>query len=155
VIRNEEPAVTNAIKQIQANYNPKILYCLVDKKINTRLVEKTNDTYSNPAPGTVVDTGLVEHAPANGNGSFDFYMVAHRATIATALPVHYFVVKNTTPMSQGQVEEFTYHLCYNYFNFMGSIKVPAAVMYAHKVANYANDLGILPSEALNCKLHYL
>jgi hypothetical protein len=100
VIRFEEPAVTDAIKSIQANYNPKILYCLVDKRINTRLVEKTNDaSYSNPAPGTVVDTGLVEHVPTNG--SFDFYMVAHRATIATALPVHYFVVKNTTTMNNG------------------------------------------------------
>lgn len=153
VIRFEEPAVTDAIKSIQANYNPKILYCLVDKRINTRLVEKNGDNYSNPAPGTIVDTGLVEHVSANG--SFDFYMVAHRATIATALPVHYFVVKNTTDMSNGKVEEFTYHLCYNYFNFMGSIKVPAAVMYAHKVANYANDLAILPNDVLNCNLHYL
>jgi hypothetical protein len=127
----------------------------VDKKINTRLVEKNNDSYSNPAPGTVVDTGLVEHSPQSGNGSFDFYMVAHKATIATALPVHYFVVKNTTTMNQNQVEEFTYHLCYNYFNFMGSIKVPAAVMYAHKVANYANDLAILPSDRLCTNLHYL
>ena len=25
---------------------------------------------------------------------------------------------------------------------MGSIKVPAAVMYAHKIANYANDLSM-------------
>ena len=82
-------------------------------------------------------------------------MIAHNATIATALPVHYFVVKNTTAMNQGEVEEFTYHLCYNYFNFMGSIKVPGAVMYAHKVANYANDLGILPSEGLAGNLHYL
>jgi hypothetical protein len=82
-------------------------------------------------------------------------MVAHRATIATALPVHYFVVKNTTAMSPQEVETFTYHLCYNYFNFMGSIKVPGAVMYANKVANYANDIGVLPSEALATNLHYL
>ena len=61
----------------------------------------------------------------------------------------------TTTMNQNQVEEFTYHLCYNYFNFMGSIKVPAAVMYAHKVANYANDLAILPSDRLCTNLHYL
>ena len=82
-------------------------------------------------------------------------MVAHKATIATALPVHYFVVKNTTTMNQNDVETFTYHLCYNYFNFMGSIKVPGAVMYAHKVANYANDLKVLPSETLSTNLHYL
>ena len=65
-------------------------------------------------------------------------MVPHKATIATALPVHYYVAKNTTPLTNQQVEEFTYHLCYNYFNFMGSIKVPGSVIYAHKIANYAH-----------------
>jgi hypothetical protein len=82
-------------------------------------------------------------------------MVAHKATIATALPVHYFVVKNTTNMNQNQVEEFTYHLCYNYFKFMGSIKLHAAVMSAQKVANYATDFAILPSDRLCTNLHYL
>jgi hypothetical protein len=28
-------------------------------------------------------------------------------------------------------------------------------MYAHKVANYANDLAILPSDRLCTNLHYL
>jgi argonaute-like protein implicated in RNA metabolism and viral defense len=98
---------------------------------------------------------LTEFGSSLGNGSFDFYMIAHKATIATALPVHYFVVKNTTNLTNAEVETFTYHLCYNYFNFMGSIKVPAAVMYANKVANYAHELGILPSNALETYLHYL
>lgn len=136
----------------QAGYKPKLLYTFVDKRINTRFAEKCGDDYANPAPGTVVDTGLVEH-PANG--TFDFYMVPHKATIATALPVHYYVAKNTTTLTNHQVEEFTYHLCYNYFNFMGSIKVPGSVMYAHKIANYAHDLDIIPSDLLNMNLHYL
>jgi hypothetical protein len=38
---------------------------------------------------------------------------------------------------------------------MGSIKVPGAVMYAQKIANYAHDLGIKPNEALCGNLHYL
>ena len=33
----------------------------------------------------------------------------------------------------------TYHQCYSYFGFMGPIKVPAAVMYAHKLAYYTLD----------------
>ena len=86
-------------------------------------------------------------------------MIAHRATIATALPVHYYVVANRTNMSKEQVELFTYHLCYNFFNFVGTIKVPAAVMYAHKIANYAHDIlmsaNLLPSDELACNLHYL
>ena len=79
------------------NYKPQILDTLVDKRINTRFTEKRGDEYQNPAPGTVVDQGLVEH-PGN-QASFDFYMIAHKATIATALPVHYYVVANRTNMT--------------------------------------------------------
>jgi hypothetical protein len=141
------------IQNFAPNYRPQILYTLVDKRINTRLTEKRGDTYENPAPGTVLDQGLVENPGTKD--SFDFYMIAHRATIATALPVHYNVVSNRTSMTKEQIEQFTYHLCYNFFNFMGSIKVPAAVMYAHKIANYAQDIAVIPNEGLADKLHYL
>lgn len=133
----------HTIKNFSAGYSPQIIFTLVDKKINSRFTELRNDEYQNPAPGTVVDQGLVENAFSKE--SFDFYLIAHRATIATALPVHYHVVANRSNLSKEQIEELTYHLCYNFFNFMGSIKVPAAVMYAHKVANYAHDI-TMPSE---------
>jgi len=43
------------------NYAPKIMYCFVDKRITHRLFEKANGNgYVNPAPGTCIDTGLVE-----------------------------------------------------------------------------------------------
>ena len=67
-------------------------------------------------------------------------MIANRGTIGTSAPVHYFVVANKTKMTKDQVETFTYHLCYNYFNYAGSIKVPSAVMYAKKLANYAYEM---------------
>lgn len=86
---------------------------------------------------------------------FDFFLIPHKATVATALPVHYKVVHNTTGFKKTDLETLTYHLCYNYFNFAGSIKVPAACMYAHKVANYAHDIDVLPNEKLADFLHYL
>ncbi len=67
-------------------------------------------------------------------------MIAHKGTIGTAAPVHYYVVSNKTKLSRDQIETFTYHLCYNYFNWGGSIKVPAAVMYAKKLANYTYEI---------------
>ena len=67
---------------------------------------------------------------------FDFYMIPHHASIATARPVHYIVAKNDGNLSKRKIEQFTYSMCYSYFNFGGSIKVPASVMYAHKIAQY-------------------
>jgi len=108
----------------------------------------------NPAPGTVVDTSLVEHQYSDD--FFDFYLIPHKATIATALPVHFKVVYNTTKYDQKQIQEYTYHQCYNYFNFMGSIKVPASVMYAHKLATHKEKLKKLDNHVrLNDTLYYL
>jgi hypothetical protein len=82
--------VTSIIQGYSPNYKPEIIYTLVNRRINTRFTEKRRDEYHNPAPGTVVDSGLVEHP--GDQSSFDFYMIAHKETIATARPVHYHVV---------------------------------------------------------------
>ena len=75
-------------------------------------------------------------------------MIANKATLGTAAPVHYYVVSNKTKLTRDQIESFTYHLCYNYFNYAGSIKVPAAVMYAKKLANYTFEI-MHPSASSN------
>jgi hypothetical protein len=129
------------------------LYVFVTKNISTRLFEKVNGEVINPAPGTLVDTGIVE---SDGKDTYDFYMIANdNPRTATALPVHYTVAMNTTGMSKQEVEEITYQQCYSYQGFGGPIKVPASVKYAEKLANYANDVAITPNEALGHKLHYL
>ena len=75
--------------------------------------------------------------------------------MATALPVHFNVVHNSTSLSKEQIETTTYHLCYNYVNFCGIIKVPAPVMYAQKIANYANDNKVKPNPKLASFMHFL
>jgi len=59
VLEQEVYPLTEAIKGFSQNYNPKVLFCMVDKRVSHRLCENGNG-YMNPAPGTVVDTGLVE-----------------------------------------------------------------------------------------------
>ncbi len=143
----------NAMTSFTQGYKPKILYCLIDKKISHRLFDKDSQgNFKNPGPGTVLDTGLVEN---DGDVVFDFLMIPHHATIATALPVHFDVAYNSTGMKKNDVEILTYHLCYGYANFCGSVKVPAACKYAEKLVNYAHDLKIKPNERLSLNLHYL
>lgn len=108
----------------------------------------------NPPEGTVVDKDLVELDEKSNE--FDFYMIPHHASIATARPVHYIVGKNDGPLPKKTIEQFTYAMCYNYFNFGGSIKVPCSVMYAHKIANYCFELKTTAiPESLANNLHYL
>jgi hypothetical protein len=46
--------IRNAIKKFDINYNPKILYILVNKNNITRFFKITNDDEKNPKEGTVV-----------------------------------------------------------------------------------------------------
>lgn len=47
---------------------------------------------------------------------------------------------------------FTYALCYNYYNWADSIKIPAPCMLADKIAIYRSEIGNIPS---NMDLHKL
>lgn len=124
------------------------------------MFEKVNGNVINPAPGTLVDKGIVEK---DGDKIFDFFMISNNnPKTATALPVHYSVAINTTDMTKTEIEEFTHHQCYNYYGFGGPIKTPACVKYAQKLAAYTHDNGFslknkttVPNEALGNRLHYL
>ena len=95
---------------------------------------KSGNDCLNPGNGTVIDSTVVE---VQGDTIFDFYMIPHKTTGATAKPVLYKSVYNTTGLTKDQIETSTYHLCYNYFNSAGPIKVPMVCMYAHKICTYA------------------
>ena len=111
----------------------------MNKRITTRFFEKQSGGVINPGKGTVLDKTIVKN---DGPKIFDFFMVANEnPTSATALPVHYEVAINTTSLNRMDIEKLTYHQCYGYYGFSGPIKVPASVMYAHKIAYYAYDNG--------------
>lgn len=48
-----------AIKGYAPNYDPKILYMFINKRITTRFFEKLSDGVINPGPGTLVDSTIV------------------------------------------------------------------------------------------------
>jgi hypothetical protein len=140
VLEVELGKMTEAIQSYKAGFAPKILYVFVNKETNARFFEQSGQNVLNPPEGTVVETDLVEFDEKAKE--FDFYMIPHHASIATARPVHYIVAKNDGDLPRKTIEQFTYTMCYNYFNFGGSIKVPSSVMYAHKIANYCYELKV-------------
>lgn len=74
--------IVKYLEGFSKGYHPRLLYCLVNRKISHRLFAKGqgNDVL-NPGPGTVVDTALIE---LQGDNIFDFFMIPHNATVATA-----------------------------------------------------------------------
>jgi len=59
------------------------------------------------------------------------------------MPVHYFATINESEdLTKEAVENLTYGLCYIYPNWAGSIKVPAPVQLAHKIADYHHGFDV-------------
>ena len=78
--------------------------------------------------------------------TYDFFLISQSATQGCILPTHFFVTYDDSGMSKDCLQDLTYSLCYYYFNWAGSIKVPAPCQYAHKVAKYTLDIGARPSD---------
>lgn len=101
-IKPEVDALRDVIKKIgektkKPNYNPELMYIVVNKKINTRIFD-TNDKIGaqgkfppkvfNPSSGTVVFDEI------SVDNLYDFHLTAQKVTQGTCTPTHYIVVRN-------------------------------------------------------------
>ena len=110
---------------------PKITLVVVNKRINQRFFEQSvanakietpNLPVKNPPCGTIIDCNLV----CNERGNlYDFFLISQTATQGCILPTHFFVCYDTSDLNRTVLQDLTYQLCYFYFNWGGSIKVPA------------------------------
>lgn len=136
---------------------PQVTLIIVNKRVRQRFFEKTGAPGSsqgqifNPPQGTYVDHGFVEQSEVV-DGKFDFFLVPHSVTQGAVKPTHFYVAENTSMISKEAILNFTYALCYNYYNWPDSIKVPAPCMLADKIAIYRSEIGNIPS---NVDLHKL
>jgi len=157
-LKQEIGQIQQAVRNFAPNYSPQILYVFINTKVTTRLFEKVNGHHVNPGPGTLVDQIIVEN---DSSKLFDFYMVANiNPTSATALPVHFMVAENTTDLSKTEIEDFTHQQTYGYYGWAGPCKLPGTVMYAKKIAAYADENKFAektktPNVNLSDSMHYI
>jgi aubergine-like protein len=126
---------------------PKLTYIVVTKRINTRFFTAAN---GNPGPGTVVDNTVT--LPER----YDFYLITAAARQGTVSPCSYNVLVDTSGLEADKIQRITYKMCHLYYNWSGTVAVPAPCQYAHKLAFLTGmALGQAPSDTLNNKLHFL
>ena len=63
-------------------------------------------------------------------------MTPSHANQGCVLPTHFNVPLNESVLTKFEIQSLTYALCHFYFNWAGSIKVPAPCQYAHKIAEF-------------------
>ncbi|XP_030869998.2 piwi-like protein 2 isoform X1 [Gorilla gorilla gorilla] len=110
------------------NYQPKMVVFVVQKKISTNLYLAAPQNFVTPTPGTVVDHTITSCEWV------DFYLLAHHVRQGCGIPTHYVCVLNTANLSPDHMQRLTFKLCHMYWNWPGTIRVPAPCKYAHKLA---------------------
>lgn len=123
-----------------------LTFFVVSKRINTRFFHQKN----NPQPGTVVDD--IVTLPERD----DFYLVSQCVRQGTVSPTSYNILINESGLNADQLQLYTFKQTHLYYNWSGSVGVPAVCQYAHKLAFLAGQhLHQAPNNLLEKKLYYL
>jgi len=143
-------------QEVERQDPPEITLIIVNKRVRQRFFQQTihhngSNFIENPPQGTYVDQGFVEQSEVV-DGKFDFFLVPHSVTQGSVKPTHFYVAKNSSKISKMAILNFTYALCYNYYNWNDAIKIPAPCMLADKIAGFRSEVGTIPS---NVDLHKL
>ncbi|XP_060517141.1 piwi-like protein Siwi isoform X2 [Cylas formicarius] len=131
----------------------KMAFIIVSKRINTKIFRfqgagPKNDF--NPPPGTVVDDVITWPE------RYDFYIVSQCVRQGTVAPTSYNVIEDSLGIDANRLQKFTFKLCHMYYNYSGTVRVPAPCQYAHKLAFLtAQSLHRAANPALNNTLYYL
>ena len=151
VVDHEIPQILECFKKAGGTeYSPKVGVVVVKKRINTRFFAKTGPQLGNPPPGTIIDTEVTKPE------WYDFFLVSQSVRQGTVTPTHYNVVWDTTGLKPDHMQRLTYKMCHLYYNWPGTIRVPAPCQYAHKLAFLVGQsIHRDPSPALSDRLYFL
>lgn len=127
-------------------FQSKLTFFVVNKRINTRLFHDRR----NPTPGTIVDDVIT--LPERN----DFYLVSQSVRQGTVSPTSYNILKDESGLSADRLQLYTFKQTHMYYNWSGTVGVPAVCQYAHKLAALAGQyLHQAPSTWLEKKLYFL
>ena len=88
---------------------------------------------------------------------YDFFLVSQSVRQGTVNPTSYNVIMDNSGLTPDHLQKLTYKLCHLYYNWPGTVRVPAPCQYAHKLAFLVvgESLHKEPSEKLEDPLYYL
>ncbi|KAG9488574.1 hypothetical protein GDO78_004885 [Eleutherodactylus coqui] len=132
------------------NYSPRMVVIVVQKRVSTNMYCSSTGEFVTPAPGTVLDHTVTSR------DRVDFFLLSHHVRQGCGIPTHYVCVLNTPKLSPDHLQRLTFKLCHMYWNWPGTIRVPAPCKYAHKLAFLSGQfLHHEPSIQLCDKLFFL
>ncbi|XP_070760250.1 piwi-like protein 2 [Enoplosus armatus] len=136
--------------EIFPSYEPKLVFIVVQKRISTTLYSWGANNFGTPPAGTILDHTLTQ------KDWVDFYLIAHHIRQGCGLPTRYISLYNTANLTPDHLQRLTFKMCHLYWNWPGTIRVPAPCKYAHKLAYLSGQyLHSEPAIQLSDKLFFL
>lgn len=132
-MKQEMVQIKAALASKEETKDTKILFLMVNKKVKTKLVADAGGRIQNPQPGTMLDNSITI------DGQYDFYLISQATRQGVPTPTHYTVLVDEIKAPSIDVYNLTYKLCYTFYNFSGSVKIPSPVKYADKLAGQMGD----------------
>eukprot|EP01133_Synstelium_polycarpum_P002337 gene2337-2651_t len=151
VNKYEVSAAREAINDMPSSMGekPKLLYVIVKKNTNNRFFDLGNN-YNNPQSGTVICKDVVHKL------WYDFFLISQKSAKGTINPTHFHVLTDDSDHTPEQIQAFTFHLSFLYFNFDQPVRVPAPCQYAHKLAYFiGRHVNSAPPEDMALNLYFL
>ncbi|XP_057373968.1 piwi-like protein Siwi [Daphnia carinata] len=143
-------ACREAATSFKRDYNPGISFVIVSKRVSTRFFVEKRNGKENPPCGTVVDNTVTL------SERFDFYLVSQKVNQGTVSPINCNVIYNSPNLTPDIHQALAYALTHVYFNWAGTLRVPAPIQYAHKLAYLVGEnLERVPHDALAKYPYYL
>ncbi|XP_025194220.1 piwi-like protein Siwi [Melanaphis sacchari] len=124
----EVKLLQTACAKIYGTMSVPFTFIIVTKRISTRFFALSQSGPKNPQPGTVVDTVVTDPT------KYDFFLVSQHVKEGTVTPTHYNVIEDTFKLPPDYMQRLTFKLTHMYYNWSGTIRVPAPCQYAHRLA---------------------
>ena len=148
VFEVELKQVRETISQLDKSI--RMAFIVVNKRIGARFYLKNNQTFINPPPGTVIDHTVTRKT------RYDFYLISQSTRNGTISPTYYNIIYDESNLDAAKHQAMAYKFCLLYYNWTGTVRVPAPCQYAHKLALLCGEhLHGIPNSILDDKLHFL
>ncbi|XP_050538341.1 protein argonaute-2-like isoform X4 [Daktulosphaira vitifoliae] len=132
VLNDELMAIRRACMRLNPNYKPAITFVVVQKRHHTRFFPKNkldmDGKFGNVPSGTIVDTHITHPT------ELDFYLCSHASIQGTSRPTKYHLLWDDNNLSEDQLEQLTFYLCFMFARCTRSVSYPAPTYYAHLAA---------------------
>ncbi|KAL4154233.1 hypothetical protein QTP88_002060 [Uroleucon formosanum] len=128
VHKTEVRLLQTACEQVYGPKSVPFAFVIVTKRISARFFAPTNRGPENPRPGTIIDTVVTDPT------KYDFYLVSQHVKQGTVTPTHYQVIEDTLRLPPDLMQKCTFKLTHMYYNWSGTVRVPAPCQLAHKLA---------------------